>query len=97
MRFREDWLADVVRIPYVPTLGPVHPQADLPELFEAVVSVAGTGEFLPYDKDRRWFAVKSEQVIAASSASGSRQGMTTGRCWSPLMGTGSLARSGRCR
>ena len=40
MRFREDWLADVIRVPYVPTLGPVHPQADLPELFEAVVSLA---------------------------------------------------------
>ena len=65
MRFREDWLADVVRVPYIPTLGPVHPQADLPELFEAVVSVAGTGRFLPYDKDRRWFAVKGEQVITA--------------------------------
>ena len=63
MRFREDWLADVIHVPYVPTLGPVHPQADLLELFEAIVSVAGTGKFLPYDKDRRWFEVKSEQVI----------------------------------
>ena len=43
----------------------MHPQADLPELFEAVVSVAGTGRFLPYDKDRRWFAAKGEQVITA--------------------------------
>jgi GNAT superfamily N-acetyltransferase len=63
MRFREDWLTDVISVPYVPTLGPVHPQADLPQLFEAVTSVAGTGGFLPYDKDRRWFAGKGEQVI----------------------------------
>jgi hypothetical protein len=65
VRFREDWLADVIRVPYVPTLGPVHSQADLPELFEAVVSVAETGMFLPYDKDRRWFAAKGEQVVIA--------------------------------
>jgi GNAT superfamily N-acetyltransferase len=65
MRFREDWLTDVVRVPYIPTLGPAHPQANLPELFEAIVSVAGTGRFLSYDKDRRWFAVKGEQVITA--------------------------------
>ncbi len=34
-RASKHWLADVVRVPYVPTLGPVHPQADMPELFEA--------------------------------------------------------------
>jgi len=51
MRFRWDWLSAVLHVPYVPTLGAVHPQALSAELFEAVVSVAGTGEFLPYDKD----------------------------------------------
>jgi GNAT superfamily N-acetyltransferase len=65
MRFREGWLADVVRVPSVPTLGPVHPEADLPKLFQAVVSVAGSGTWVPYDKDRRWFAVKGKYVITA--------------------------------
>jgi hypothetical protein len=38
---------------HVPMLGPVRWEDPLPELFEAVVEAAGTGGFLPYDKDRR--------------------------------------------
>ncbi|MGH8903963.1 MAG: GNAT family N-acetyltransferase [Egibacteraceae bacterium] len=33
------------------------------ELFDAVVEVADTGRFLPYDKDRRWSSTKDERVI----------------------------------
>ncbi|MGH3721675.1 MAG: GNAT family N-acetyltransferase [Pseudonocardiaceae bacterium] len=62
MHFRWDWLSPVVRVPYVPTLGPVHPRALSAELFGAVVDVAGTGRFLPYDKDRRWSSTKDEQI-----------------------------------
>ncbi|MGH3773072.1 MAG: GNAT family N-acetyltransferase [Pseudonocardiaceae bacterium] len=62
MRFRWDWLSPVVRVPYVPTLGPVHPRALSAELFDAVVDVAGTGKFLPHDKDRRWSSTKDEQI-----------------------------------
>lgn len=50
-------------VPYVPTLGPVLQGDPLPDLFEAVVDIAGTGRFLPYDKDRRWSAVKAERVL----------------------------------
>jgi GNAT superfamily N-acetyltransferase len=63
MRFREEWLSAVMRVPYVPTLGAVHPDAVGAVLFDAIASVAGTGRFLPYDKDARWLAVKDEQVI----------------------------------
>lgn len=63
MRFSWDWLSAVLHVPYVPTLGPVSPRALSAELFEAIVSVAGTSEFLPYDKDRRWPASKDEQVL----------------------------------
>ncbi len=63
MRFRWDWLAPVVQAPYVPTLGPVQPGALSACVFDAVMSVAGTGRFLPYDKDRRWSARKDERVI----------------------------------
>jgi GNAT superfamily N-acetyltransferase len=63
MRFRQEWLASVVRVPYAPTLGAVHPDAIGARLFDAIVSVAGTGRFLPYDKDARWLAAKDEQVI----------------------------------
>ncbi|HEU0088809.1 MAG TPA: GNAT family N-acetyltransferase [Pseudonocardiaceae bacterium] len=33
------------------------------ELFDAVLDVADTGRFLPYDKDRRWSSTKDERVI----------------------------------
>jgi hypothetical protein len=33
------------------------------DLLNAVVDAAGTGRFLPYDKDRRWSSRKDEQVI----------------------------------
>lgn len=50
-------------VPYVPTLGPVHPGSPFPDLFDAVVEAAGTDRFLPHDKDRRWSDRKSEQVL----------------------------------
>ncbi|MGH8929821.1 MAG: hypothetical protein ACRDZO_04065 [Egibacteraceae bacterium] len=63
MRFRWDWLHPVVSVPYVPALGPVHPGALSADLFNAVADVANTGEFLPYDKDRRWFGRKDERLL----------------------------------
>lgn len=63
VRFRWEWLRPVVSAPYVPTLGPVRPAALSAELFNAVVDVAGTGRFLPYDKDRRWSSTKDERII----------------------------------
>jgi GNAT superfamily N-acetyltransferase len=61
--FRWDWLYPVISAPYVPTLGVVRPQALSAGLFDAVASVAGTGRFLPHDKDRRWSSAKTERVI----------------------------------
>jgi hypothetical protein len=63
MRFRWDWLSPVAPVPYVPTLGPVQPRALSAQLFNAVVDIADTGRFLPYDKDRRWSGRKDERVI----------------------------------
>ncbi|WP_393073130.1 GNAT family N-acetyltransferase [Streptomyces sp. LN704] len=63
MRFRWDWVEPVMPLPYVPTLGPVHPGSPLPDLFAAVVKAAGTDRFLPHDKDRRWSDRKTEQVL----------------------------------
>ncbi len=57
------WLSPVVLVPYVPALGPVQPKALSAELFNAVVDVADTDLFLPYDKDRRWSGKKDERVI----------------------------------
>ncbi|WP_328406483.1 GNAT family N-acetyltransferase (plasmid) [Streptomyces sp. NBC_00390] len=63
MRFHWDWLHPVIRVPYVPTIGPVHPDTLAPRLFDDVLSVAGTGAFLPYDKDQRWATSKDETIL----------------------------------
>ncbi|MFE3269944.1 hypothetical protein [Streptomyces sp. NPDC059215] len=63
MRFRWDWLEPVMPVPYVSTLGPVHPGTPILDLFAAVVEAAGTDRFLPHDKDRRWSDRKTEQVL----------------------------------
>ncbi|WP_457031073.1 GNAT family N-acetyltransferase [Kitasatospora sp. P5_F3] len=64
MRFEWDWLTTAMTVPYVPTLGPVHPRSLTPQLFADVIGVAGSrGAFLPYDKDKRWSATKVEQVL----------------------------------
>ncbi|KPI31761.1 GCN5-related N-acetyltransferase [Actinobacteria bacterium OV320] len=73
MRFRWDWLAPVMPVPYVPTLGPVHPDEPLHDLFAAVVENAGTGRFLPHDKDCRWADHKAERVLVDAIEHGRRQ------------------------
>ena len=63
VRLRWDWLGPSVTVPFVPTIGPVHPDAVGPSLFSDVISVAGTDRFLAYDKDRRWFDAKPQSVL----------------------------------
>lgn len=63
MRLTWDWLLPVIPVPYVPTIGPVHPGALVPALFTDIVNVASTGTFLPYDKDQRWADRKDETVL----------------------------------
>ncbi|MFD7058484.1 GNAT family N-acetyltransferase [Streptomyces sp. NPDC059906] len=64
MRFSWVLIEPVMPVPYVPTLGPARWGDPLHELLEAVVDNAGTGRFLPHDKDRRWGATKTERVLA---------------------------------
>ncbi|WP_217164637.1 GNAT family N-acetyltransferase [Streptomyces sp. AC512_CC834] len=73
MRFHWDWMEPVMPVPYVPTLGPVHPDDPIPDLFEAVVMHAGTGTFLPHDKDSRWADRKTEHVLVDAVEHGQRQ------------------------
>ncbi|MER6101245.1 GNAT family N-acetyltransferase [Streptomyces sp. NPDC001832] len=63
MFFRWDWLRPVLTAPIVPTIGPVHPDALTVGIFEDIVRAADTGDFLPYDKDRRWGGKKDEKVL----------------------------------
>jgi hypothetical protein len=53
-----EWLQPLITTPYVPALGPAHPQAVTP------------GRFLPHDKDRRWADRKDEQVLPESIIQG---------------------------
>ena len=66
MGIRWDWLKPVITAPYVPTLGPAHPATLTSGLFADVIGIAGTGQFLPHDKDRRWAGRKDEQVLAGA-------------------------------
>lgn len=59
---RAQWLRDAVTVPHVPTLGPVHPDAGTADLFTAVHRIE-PGQFLPFDKDRRWATHKDETVL----------------------------------
>jgi GNAT superfamily N-acetyltransferase len=63
MAIRWDWLIPAMTAPYVPTLGPVHPRAVTPGLFSDIITIAGTGRFLPHDKDQRWADSKDEHVL----------------------------------
>ncbi|NYE48075.1 GNAT superfamily N-acetyltransferase [Spinactinospora alkalitolerans] len=53
----------VFPVPYVPTLGPVHPDAVTPGLWGEVVGNSGTGRFLTHDPAARWRGAKDEQVL----------------------------------
>ncbi|HEU5389259.1 MAG TPA: hypothetical protein VFV73_25505 [Streptosporangiaceae bacterium] len=64
MGLRWGWLEPAMTAPYVPALGPVHRAAVTPGLFANVIEIAGTGRFLPHDKDRRWAGRKDEHVLA---------------------------------
>ncbi|MFJ2023707.1 GNAT family N-acetyltransferase [Streptomyces sp. NPDC087897] len=63
MFFRWDWLRPQLTAPIVPTLGPVHPDALTVGIFEDTLRAADTGDFLPYDKDRRWGGEKDEKIL----------------------------------
>src|ERR1700722_4761126 len=66
MAIRWDWLQPLITAPYVPSLGPVHPQAVTAGLLADVTGIAGTGRFLPYDKDLRWGGRKDGRGLAGA-------------------------------
>lgn len=68
MRFRWEWLRPVLTVPYVPTLGPVHPSVLTEDLFADILVAAERQRFLRYDKDVRWSDAKDETVLAQDIA-----------------------------
>ena len=67
MRLRADWLSRVLTVPYVPILGPAHPDQFTAEMFTDVfadiLTASRTGTALPFDKDRRWSPRKTDTVL----------------------------------
>ena len=67
MRLRADWLNRVLAVPYVPILGPAHPDQFTAEMFTDVfadiLTASRTGTALPFDKDRRWSPRKTDTVL----------------------------------
>ncbi len=61
---RWDFLAPHLTVPYVPTLGPVHPSCLGPALLEEVLSVAHAQQRLRYDPQARWGLPKREVLLA---------------------------------
>ncbi|MEU1813472.1 hypothetical protein [Micromonospora aurantiaca (nom. illeg.)] len=70
----EDW-TDTITVPYVPTIGPVHPDSVV-EVFRAVLA-SPPGQFLPYDKDRRWADRKDERVLPGVALGPDRTAVAT--------------------
>lgn len=50
-------------VPYLPTLGPVHPDMMIAGVMKDILRVASSNDFLPYDKEARWSKDKLEQVL----------------------------------
>ncbi|MFD8781287.1 GNAT family N-acetyltransferase [Kitasatospora sp. NPDC059599] len=63
MELSWDLLHPVMSVPYLPTLGPLHPDALSGDLLDAIAQVAATGGFLSHDKDRRWSDRKDERLL----------------------------------
>jgi GNAT superfamily N-acetyltransferase len=63
MELSWDLLHPVMSVPYLPTLGPLHPDAVSSDLLDAVAQVAATGGFLAHDKGRRWSDRKDERLL----------------------------------
>lgn len=62
MSFDADLFLKQTDVPFVPTLGAVHPRA-LAASVSGLISFAHDGTFLPYDKEKRWGGVKRERVL----------------------------------
>ncbi len=67
MRLRADWLSRVLTVPYVPILGPTHPDQFTAEMFTDVFAdvlhASRAGTALSFDKDRRWSPHKTDTVL----------------------------------
>ncbi|MPZ85468.1 MAG: GNAT family N-acetyltransferase [Actinophytocola sp.] len=60
-------MSRVLSVPYVPILGPAHPDQFNAEMFTDVfadiLTASSTGTTLPFDKDRRWSPRKTDTIL----------------------------------
>ncbi len=62
MKLDSDLFLEHMTVPFVPTLGAMHPCA-LSASVMGVLNFAHDGSFLPYDKEKRWGGVKRERLL----------------------------------
>jgi len=62
MNFSIDLFLDQMAVPFVPTLGVVHPRA-LAASVAGIMDFSHDGGFLPYDKEKRWGGEKRERLL----------------------------------
>lgn len=70
MNLTWDRLGPLLAVPHLPTLGALHPAAIGPQVLRDVLDVAGTGRWLPHDKDQRWGGPKDEHIIDTTNDGG---------------------------
>jgi hypothetical protein len=67
MGLRANWLNRVLNVPYIPILGPAHPDQFTAEMFidvfADILTASRIGIALPFDKDRRWSPHKTDTVL----------------------------------
>jgi len=61
-------LRSLITVPYLPLLGPVHPECLDDALVADVFRIGSTDGLLPYDKDRRWYATKPAMILVETIA-----------------------------
>jgi GNAT superfamily N-acetyltransferase len=56
-------LQQLIKVPYLPLLGPVHPEYVTEQLLAEIFSSESAGQLLPFDKDRRWYSSKPAIIL----------------------------------
>lgn len=56
-------LLSLITVPYLPLLGPAHPDCLDEALVADIFRAGATNGLLPYDKDRRWFTKKPAMIL----------------------------------
>lgn len=67
-----NYLGDIISVPYLPVLGPVHPREVSQKLLAEIEASSRSGVLLPYDKSRRWYKEPTERITTIHKAQDSK-------------------------